>query len=156
MGLSLEEALRRLRDAGLDSLPGGGAEMLVDEIRDQVAPKKCSADRWFEVHETAHNLGMESTATMVFGFGENNQHRIEHLERLRALQDRTGGFRSFIHWSFDPGNTGMMRTIPPSGWEYLRLLAIARSLSRQFPARARGLGDRRCQACTTGLKLWGQ
>lgn len=125
-GLSLEEALRRLHQAGLDSLPGGGAEMLVDEIREQVAPKKCSADRWFEVHETAHNLGMESTATMVFGFGETNRHRIEHLEKLRALQDRTGGFRSFIHWSLTPGNTGMMRTIPPSGWEYLRLLAIAR------------------------------
>lgn len=125
-GLTLEETLRRLKQAGLDSLPGGGAEMLVDDIREKVAPLKCSADRWFEVHETAHKVGLESTATMVFGFGESNRHRIEHLERLRALQDRTGGFRSFIHWSLTPGNTGLARTIPPGGQEYLRIMAVAR------------------------------
>jgi cyclic dehypoxanthinyl futalosine synthase len=125
-GLSLQETLTRLRQAGLDSLPGGGAEMLVDDIREAVAPLKTSADRWFEVHETAHGVGLESTATMVFGFGETARHRIEHLQRLRDLQDRTGGFRSFIHWSLTPGNTGMMRTIPPGGQEYLRIMAIAR------------------------------
>lgn len=125
-GLELEETLRRLKQAGLDSLPGGGAEMLVDEIRTKVSPLKTSADRWFEVHETAHRLGMQSTATLVFGFGESNAQRIEHLERLRALQDRTGGFRSFIHWSLTPDYTGMARTIAPSGHEYLRILAIAR------------------------------
>ena len=124
--LSVEETLRRLKQAGLDSLPGGGAEMLVDDIRMKVAPLKINADRWFEVHETAHNLGMESTATMVFGFGETNAQRIEHLERLRQVQDRTGGFRSFIHWSLTPNYTGMKRTIPPAGQEYLRILAIAR------------------------------
>ena len=124
--LSIEETLIRLRQAGLDSLPGGGAEMLVDDIRDKVAPLKCSADRWFEVHETAHNVGIESTATMVFGFGETPLHRIQHLERLRDLQDRTGGFRSFIHWSLTPGNSGMVRTVPPAGAEYLRIMAIAR------------------------------
>ena len=125
-GLSLEETLTRLKKAGLDSLPGGGAEMLVDDIRESVAPLKCTADRWFEVHETAHKVGLESTATMVFGFGETPKHRIEHLERLRALQDRTGGFRSFIHWSLTPGNSGMVRTVPPAGQEYLRIMAIAR------------------------------
>lgn len=125
-GLDLKETLTRLHQAGLDSLPGGGAEMLVDEIRSEVAPLKTTADRWFEVHETAHHVGLESTATMVFGFGETPRHRIEHLERLRALQDRTGGFRSFIHWSLTPGNSGMMRTIPPGGQEYLRVMAIAR------------------------------
>lgn len=124
--LSLEETLRRLHQAGLDSLPGGGAEMLVDDIRERVAPLKTTADRWFEVHETAHRIGMESTATMVFGFGEHHHHRLEHLERLRELQDRTGGFRAFIHWSLTPGNSGMKRTIPPGGIEYLRILAIAR------------------------------
>ncbi|MBI3924663.1 MAG: dehypoxanthine futalosine cyclase [Armatimonadetes bacterium] len=132
-GLTLEETLRRLRQAGLDSLPGGGAEMLVDDVREKVAPLKISADRWFEVHETAHRLGMESTATMVFGFGEEHHHRIEHLERLRQLQDRTGGFRSFIHWSLTPGNSGMQRTIPPGGIEYLRILAIARLYLDNFP-----------------------
>ena len=125
-GLELEETLRRLKQAGLDSLPGGGAEMLVDEIRDKVSPLKTSADRWFEVHETAHRLGMESTATLVFGFGESNRQRIEHLDRLRQLQDRTGGFRSFIHWSLTPDYTGLQRTIAPAGHEYLRIMAIAR------------------------------
>lgn len=125
-GLELEETLRRLKQAGLDSLPGGGAEMLIDEIRTKVSPLKTSADRWFEVHEIAHKLGMESTATMVFGFGETNQQRIQHLERLRQLQDRTGGFRSFIHWSLTPDFTGLARTVPPAGHEYLRILAIAR------------------------------
>jgi cyclic dehypoxanthinyl futalosine synthase len=125
-GLSLEETLIRLKQAGLDSLPGGGAEMLVDEVRQKVSPLKATADRWFEVHEVAHSLGMESTATMVFGFGESNLQRIQHLERLRQLQDRTGGFRSFIHWSLTPNHTGMQRTMPPAGQEYLRILAIAR------------------------------
>ncbi len=125
-GLTLEETLLRLKQAGLDSLPGGGAEMLVDDIREKVAPLKTTADRWFEVHETAHKVGLESTATMVFGFGETARHRIEHLDRLRALQDRTGGFRSFIHWSLTPGHSGMTRTIPPGGQEYLRIMAIAR------------------------------
>ncbi|HXE72225.1 MAG TPA: CofH family radical SAM protein, partial [Candidatus Nitrosotenuis sp.] len=125
-GLSLEETLRRLRQAGLDSLPGGGAEILVDEVRRRVSPLKISAARWLEVHETAHRLGIESTATMVFGFGETMAQRIEHLERLRQLQDRTGGFRSFIHWSLTTEHTAMRRTIPPGGVEYLRVLAIAR------------------------------
>lgn len=125
-GLNLQETLTRLHQAGLDSLPGGGAEMLVDDIREAVSPLKTTADRWFEVHEVAHQVGLESTATMVFGFGESNLHRIEHLERLRALQDRTGGFRSFIHWSFTPGNTALMRTVPPGGQEYLRIMAVAR------------------------------
>lgn len=125
-GLTVEETLRRLNQAGLDSLPGGGAELLVKEIRDRVSPLKISADRWLEIHETAHNLGMESTATMVIGFGETLAQRIEHLERLRQLQDRTGGFRSFIHWTLTTNHTAMRRTIPPGGVEYLRMLAIAR------------------------------
>lgn len=125
-GLDLHETMTRLHQAGLDSLPGGGAEMLVDDIRTAVSPLKTSADRWFEVHEVAHQVGLESTATMVFGFGETHRQRIEHLEKLRALQDRTGGFRSFIHWSLTPGNTGLQRTIPPGGQEYLRIMAIAR------------------------------
>lgn len=125
-GLDLKECMTRLHQAGLDSLPGGGAEMLVDEVRNAVSPLKTSADRWFEVHEVGHEVGLESTATLVFGFGETNRQRIEHLERLRALQDRTGGFRSFIHWSLTPGNTGLARTIPPGGQQYLRLMAVAR------------------------------
>ena len=132
-GISLEETLSRMKAAGLDSLPGGGAEMLIDEIREKVAPLKASAERWFEVHRTAHKLGMESTATMVFGFGETNQHRLQHLDLLRQLQDETHGFRSFIHWSLTPGNSGMQRTVPPGGMEYLRLLAISRLYLDNFP-----------------------
>lgn len=125
-GLSLEETLLRLRRAGLDSLPGGGAELLVDEIRLRVSPRKISSERWLEVHQTAHRLGIESTATMVFGFGETPEQRIEHLERLRSLQDRTGGFRSFTHWSLSTRGTGLAATLPPGGVEYLRVLAVAR------------------------------
>lgn len=125
-GLSLTETIRRLKAAGLDSLPGGGAEILIDEIRSQIAPLKTTGERWFEVHREAHAQGMESTATMVFGFGEENIHRLQHLTKLRELQDDTKGFRSFIHWSLTPNNTGMQRTIPAGGMEYLRLLAISR------------------------------
>ncbi len=125
-GLSLEDTLRRLQRAGLDSLPGGGAELLVDRIRQRVSPRKISARRWLEVHEVAHRLGMESTATMVFGFGETPAERIEHLEKLRRLQDRTGGFRSFIHWSLSTSHTALGRTVPPGGVDYLRMLAVAR------------------------------
>lgn len=125
-GLTVEETLRRLNQAGLDSLPGGGAELLVDEVKARISPLKIRSERWLEIHEAAHRLGMESTATMVFGFGETPAQRIEHLEKLRALQDRTGGFRSFIHWSLTTNHTAMRRTIPPGGVEYLRVLAQAR------------------------------
>ncbi len=125
-GLSLEETLGRLQRAGLDSLPGGGAEILVDEVRQRVSPRKITSERWLEVHQTAHRLGMQSTATMVFGFGETPAQRIEHLERLRRLQDRTGGFRSFIHWSLSPRHTDLDQAVPSGGVEYLRILAVAR------------------------------
>lgn len=125
--ISIDEALRRLRAAGLDSLPGGGAEILVDRVRKQISPRKISADRWFEVHETAHAIGMTSTATMVFGLGETLEERIEHLERVRALQDRTGGFRAFIPWSFTPYRSELEASSDtPGGVDYLMTLAAAR------------------------------
>lgn len=124
--LSLEETIRRLNAAGLDSLPGGGAEILVDRVRQRISPRKISADRWFEVHETVHRLGMQSTATMVFGLGETLEDRIEHLRRVRELQDRTGGFRSFIQWSFTPYHSDLADLDTPGGIEYLRTMAVAR------------------------------
>jgi cyclic dehypoxanthinyl futalosine synthase len=124
--LSLEETMQRLRDAGWASLPGGGAEILVERVRTMVSPKKISVDRWFEVHETAHRLGIEGTATMVFGLGETLDERIEHLDRVRALQDRTGRFRAFIPWSFTPYRSDMAATDTPGGVEYLRMQAVAR------------------------------
>ena len=124
-GISVLECLKRLQAAGLDSLPGGGAEILVDEIRKKVSPKKIMTDDWLHVMECAHSIGMESTATMVFGFGETMAQRVEHMERIRQLQDRTGGFRAFITWTFQPGNTelGGEKT---SGWDYMRTLAMTR------------------------------
>lgn len=125
-GLSVRDVLLRLKESGLDSLPGGGAEILVDEIRRSVSPGKITADEWFDVMENAHAIGMESTATMVFGFGEGSYERIAHMSRIRELQDRTGGFRAFIPWSFSPGGTKLHDRPPAGGVEYLKTVAIAR------------------------------
>ena len=124
-GISILDCLKRLQAAGLDSLPGGGAEILVDEIRRKVSPKKIMTDDWLHVMECAHSIGMESTATMVIGLGETMAQRVEHMEKIRRLQDRTGGFRAFITWTFQPGNTelGGEKT---SGWDYMRTLAMTR------------------------------
>ena len=124
-GLSVEETLRRLQAAGLDSLPGGGAEILVDRIRKRIAPKKIMTDDWLRIMKTAHTIGMESTATMVIGFGETMADRIEHMEKVRRLQDETGGFRAFITWTFQPSHTelGGEKT---SSWDYLTTLALTR------------------------------
>mgnify|MGYP001767696630 CR=1 FL=1 len=119
------DILTQLREAGLDSMPGGGAEILVDEVRDRVSPRKCSADQWLSVMETAHGLGMRTTATMMFGQGETFDQRLEHLDRLRDLQDRTGGFTAFIPWTFQPRNT-RMRMPETSSHEYLKFLALCR------------------------------
>lgn len=124
--LTLRETLERLFAAGLDSLPGGGAEILVDRMREEISPKKIMSDRWFEVHETVHALGRESTSTMVFGLGETLDERIEHLDRVRVLQDRTGGFRAFIPWSFTPYQSVMETMDTPGGVDYLRTMAVAR------------------------------
>ncbi len=119
------DILTQLRQAGLDSMPGGGAEILVDEVRSRVSPRKCTADQWLFVMETAHGLGMRTTATMMFGQGETFEQRVEHLDRLRDLQDRTGGFTAFIPWTFQPRNTRMEMPEASSG-EYLKFLALCR------------------------------
>lgn len=123
--MSIEETLSRLRDAGLDSLPGGGAEILTDNARGRVSPKKCSASQWLQVMRTAANLGMRSTATMVFGMGESDAERAEHLQHIRDLQDDTGVFTAFIAWPFQPGNTRI--NVSAAGAHlYLTMLAISR------------------------------
>ena len=124
-GLSIRESLLRLQDAGLASLPGGGAEILDDAVRSRVSPKKISTQDYLDVMRTAHSIGMESTATMVIGFGETMAQRIEHMEKVRRLQDKTGGFRAFITWTFQPGHTelGGEKT---SSWDYMRTLALSR------------------------------
>jgi len=130
--LSIRQALERLRAAGLDSLPGGGGEILVDAVRRRVSPKKIPAESWLDVMETAHGLGMRTTATMVYGLGETTAQLIEHLVRIRDLQDRTGGFTAFIPWSFQPANTQM--PLPPrTGVDYLRVVAISRLVLDNVP-----------------------
>lgn len=134
-GLSTLDVLKRLQSAGLDSMPGGGAEILSDRVRQALAPRKCSADRWIEVMEEAHNLGMRTTATMMFGHVETIEERLEHLQRLRDLQDRTGGFTAFIPWPFQPDNTALAAagTIEKtSGFIYLRMLALSRIFLDNF------------------------
>ena len=126
--LSIRDTIMRLRDAGLDSIPGGGAEILDDEVRRRVARLKCLTEDWLNVHRTAHQLGMRTTATMMFGVGETYEHRINHFQRIHDLQQETGGFTAFIPWSFQPKNTalGGRKWDEATSVEYLKLLAIAR------------------------------
>lgn len=129
----LREVLERLAAAGLGSLPGGGGEILVDRVRQAMTRGKVLTDDWLEVHRQWHELGGRSTATMMFGHIETLAERVEHLDRLRTLQDETGGFTAFICWSFQPDNTEM-DDIPPAGsFEYLKTQAVARLYLDNFP-----------------------
>jgi cyclic dehypoxanthinyl futalosine synthase len=126
--LTVAEVFKRLKASGLDSMPGGGGEILDDEIREAISPLKCKTEEWLMVHREAHGLGMRTTATMMIGVGETIHHRIRHLERLRELQDQTGGFTAFIPWTFQPEHTELALRNPPdvTAAEYLRLLALSR------------------------------
>ncbi len=124
-GLSILETLKRLQAAGLDSLPGGGAEILVDDVRKKISPKKIMTDDWLNVMRAAHSIGMKSTATMVIGFGESLRQRLEHMEKIRRLQDETGGFRAFITWTYQPKNT-QLGGEKVSAWDYMKTLAMTR------------------------------
>ena len=128
--LSYKEVLERLKAKGLFSIPGAGAEILSDRVRDIISPRKLSARSWLEVHREAHKLGIKSTATMMFGSVESDEEIIEHFDKIRNLQDETGGFRAFIMWSFQPNNTKLKERFPnlhkTSSNRYLRLLALSR------------------------------
>jgi len=148
--LTVREVLRTLKDSGLDSIPGGGAEILVDRVRRIISPKKIKSDEWLEVMETAHNLGIPSSATMMFGSVEKKSEIVKHLIRLRDLQDRTGGFTAFIPWTFQPLNTELSSQFTPAslreagravhgsqfypatGVEYLKVLALSRIILDNF------------------------
>ncbi len=130
--MSIREVIGRLRDAGLDSIPGGGAEILTDHSRQAISPKKCSADEWLDVMRQAHELGLRTTATMMYGHVESYDERVEHLVRLRELQDETGGFTAFICWSLQPNHTRLEHIPPTGGFEYLKTLAIARLMLDNF------------------------
>jgi cyclic dehypoxanthinyl futalosine synthase len=128
--LTIRETLVILREAGLDSVPGGGAEILSDRVREILSPKKIKSSRWLAVMENAHRIGMRTTATMMFGSIESPEDIIEHLDSIRELQDRTGGFTAFIPWSFQPGNTALSRGLSQcasvTAVDYLRVLALSR------------------------------
>lgn len=131
--LSLEEVLGRLKEAGLGSLPGGGAEILVDRVRKEITRGKVMTDDWLNVMRVWHKLGGRSSATMMFGHVETDAERIEHLQRLRDLQDETGGFTAFICWTFQPDNTQMSDVKPLGSFEYLKMQAIARLFLDNIP-----------------------
>ncbi len=124
--LDFETVIRRLHAAGLDSFAGAGAEILVQRPRTAIAPLKEPGETWLEVMETAHHLGVESTATFMMGTGETNAERIEHLRMIRDVQDRTGGFRSFIPWTYQPENNHLRGHTQATSLEYLRMIAVAR------------------------------
>ncbi len=151
--LPLERMLARLKAAGLGSIPGGGAEMLVDRVRQRISPKKCTSDQWLELMRTWHQIGGRSTATMMFGHVESVEDRIEHMERLRRLQDETGGFTAFIPWTFQnagpqaQGTYFRMSEVPTVGaFEYLKTLALARLYLDNFP-------NIQCSWVTQGPKI---
>ena len=133
--LPVENVLQRLKYAGLDSIPGGGAEILVDRVRQIISSKKCSADEWLDVMDIAHRMELPTTATMMFGHLETIEERVEHLIRLRDQQDKTGGFTAFIAWTHQPGNNSLgtkLKGEKVSGMEYLKTLAISRIVLDNF------------------------
>ncbi len=133
-GLSIKDVLQRLKAAGLGSIPGGGAEILVDRVRDEMTRGKVSTDDWLEVMRVWHEMGGHSSATMMFGHIETLEERIEHLERLRQVQDETGGFTAFICWTFQPDNTRMDHVSPSGSYEYLKTQAVARLYLDNIPS----------------------
>jgi aminodeoxyfutalosine synthase len=131
-GRPTRELLAEFKDAGLGSLPGGGAEIFHPEVRDQICEHKADADAWFRIHREAHELGLRSNATMLYGHIERAEHRIDHLIRLRELQDRTGGFQTFIPLAFHPDHTGLAHIQKPSVLMDLKTMAISRLMLDNF------------------------
>ena len=134
-GLSVREVLLNLKEAGQVSLPGGGAEILSERVRKRISPKKGGPEKWLEVHRTAHQIGIRSTATMMYGHVEEPEDILEHLENIRRLQDETGGFTAFIPWSYKPNNTSLQNKVPYSSPanHYLKMIAFSRIYLDNFP-----------------------
>src|SRR3979411_1822177 len=156
-GLSIRDTIARLRDAGLDSIPGGGAEILDDEVRYKIARLKCLTDDWLNVDRTAHQLGMRTTATMMFGVGENYENRVNHFQRLYELQEETGGFTAFIPWSFQPQNTalGGRHWDEATAVDYLKVLAISRLYLSNFLNVQSSWVTQGLKVCQMGLRFGG-
>jgi cyclic dehypoxanthinyl futalosine synthase len=156
-GLTIRDTIMRLREAGLDSIPGGGAEILDDEVRYKIARLKCLTDDWLNVHRTAHQLGMRTTATMMFGVGESYQHRINHFQCIYDLQEETGGFTAFIPWTFQPKNTalGGRHWDEATAVEYLKTLAISRIFLSNFYSVQSSWVTQGLKVCQLGLRFGG-
>jgi cyclic dehypoxanthinyl futalosine synthase len=152
-GMSERTILERLRESGLGSLPGGGAEILVDHVRQIVSPKKASAERWLNVCRIWHQLGGSGSATMMFGQRESVEDRVTHLCRIRDLQDETGGFTAFIPWTFQPGNTELSDYPKMGSAEYLRFLAVARLFLNNVPTIQSSWVTQGLQIGTLGLSF---
>ncbi len=156
-GISLRDTIARLRDAGLDSIPGGGAEILDDAVRHRISRLKCSTQEWIDVHRTAHSLGMRTTATMMFGCGETLEQRIRHLEIVRGIQEDTGGFTAFIPWTFQRENTSLGRFVKEEATavEYLKTLAIARIYLHNILNVQSSWVTQGLKTCQLGLRFGG-
>lgn len=155
--LTLHDTIARLRGAGLDSIPGGGAEILHDDVRRRISRLKCSSQEWIDVHLTAHRLGMNTTATMMFGCGETIEQRAHHLEIIRRIQEETGGFTAFIPWSFQRENTSLGRFVKEetTGVEYLKTLAISRLYLDNVPNIQSSWVTQGLKVCQVGLRFGG-
>lgn len=156
-GLSLRDTIARLRDSGLDSIPGGGAEILDDEVRHRISRLKCGTNDWMDVHRTAHQLGMRTTATMMFGCGETIEQRMNHFDLVRNLQEETGGFTAFIPWSFQRENNSLGRFVKEeaTGVEYLKTLAISRLYLENFLNVQSSWVTQGLKTCQVGLRFGG-
>jgi cyclic dehypoxanthinyl futalosine synthase len=156
-GLSLRDTIARLRDAGLDSIPGGGAEILDDEVRHRISRLKCNTQEWVDVHRTAHSLGMRTTATMMFGCGETIAQRVNHLEIVRRIQEDTGGFTAFIPWSFQRQNTSLGRFVKQEATavEYLKTLAVSRLYLTNIVNVQSSWVTQGLKTCQVGLRFGG-
>jgi cyclic dehypoxanthinyl futalosine synthase len=156
-GLTIRDTIARLRDAGLDSIPGGGAEILHDDVRHRISRLKCTSQEWIDVHLTAHRLGMNTTATMMFGCGETIEQRVHHLEVIRRIQEETGGFTAFIPWSFQRENTSLGRFVKEeaTGVEYLKTLAISRLYLENVPNIQSSWVTQGLKVCQVGLRFGG-
>jgi cyclic dehypoxanthinyl futalosine synthase len=155
--LSIRDTIARLRDAGLDSIPGAGAEILDDEVRVRIARLKCTTADWIEVHRTAHQLGVRTTSTMMFGCGETVEHRINHLETIRRLQEETGGFTAFIPWPFQPVNNPLGKKVAQEATavEFLKTLAICRLYLDNIVNIQTSWVTQGLKVCQLGLKFGG-
>ena len=145
-GMSDEQVLRELMEAGLDSLPGGGAEIFAERVRRKICHDKCGADRYLDIHRIAHRLGMRTNVTMLYGHIETHEERVDHMLRSRALQDETDGFQAFIPLAFHPDNNQMRKLPAPSAVETLQVHAVSRLMLDNIPAH-QGVLDRDRRGC---------